>query len=131
MAHAKLISARSITHLSNTTSHVDSQTSRGWIYLIDTWGVICKCPDFPRIWLCKHLAAGQGQPTNIQTAPTVHESSPSTFATDHAPESTGSDHLPKRDQLSPNANLWKETQDNTYHRISPKKKCYIIQQQNI
>ena len=121
MAHAKLISARSITHLSDTTFHVDSQTSRGQIYLVDTWVVICECPDFPRIQLCKHLAAVQGHPTDIPTTPMVHESGPSTFTADRAPESTSSDHLPKRDQLSPNANLWKETQDNTYHRISPKK----------
>jgi len=115
LGHAKSISARDITRLSETTFHVESQSCPGQLYLVDTWAAICECPEFPRIRLCKHLATVQGYPTDIPP------SGPSRSAANRAPESSGSDRLPNRDRLSPNANLWKETEDKIYHRISPKK----------
>ncbi len=127
LSHSKSILARSITQLSNTVFHVASQTSLGCIYVVDTQALICDCLDFPRIQFCKHLAAVQTHITQIS------ESGPSQISRHRAPElastleglpiscapisnpGTQSEHLPKRERLSPNRNLWNDTSKNMHH----------------
>ena len=138
LAHAKSISAKCITCLGNTTFGVASQTLPGWVYVIDTWAAICDCPDFPKIQLCKHLAAVQ---SHIAIPQVTHEGGPSRISAqcapkmastasqpgealqkNHAPISnsgTRSDWLPERVRLSPNANYWHQTIKNMHGWPSP------------
>jgi len=51
------ISPDSIHPVSNTEFLVASESNPGHRYLINLTQSICDCKDFPRIWLCKHIAA--------------------------------------------------------------------------
>lgn len=143
VASAQTISGNFITPLSDVKFHVVSQSCPGRKYVVDIRAAICDCPDFPRIRLCKHLAAVQtrnphiSQPQSSQSIPTqisfqvppqtaalgslsgeglpVHQASISESG-------TRSDPLPKRERLFPNANPWLETSQNMHARISPKRR---------
>jgi len=54
---ARNISPDSIHLVSNTEFLVTSESNPGHRYLIDLTQSTCDCKDFPRIWLCKHIAA--------------------------------------------------------------------------
>jgi len=61
MTNSWSISGNSIIPIDSDRFHVASQTHTGWKYVVDTWAAICDCPDFLRIWFCKHLAAVQSK----------------------------------------------------------------------
>ncbi len=67
LAHAQTISGESIIPLGDAKFHVVSQSFLGQKYVIDIRVAICDCQDFPRIWLCKHLAAVQTQYPHISS----------------------------------------------------------------
>ncbi len=146
LARALTVSANSITALGDAKFQVASQSILGRNYVVDTRAAICNCLDFPRIRLCKHLAAVQSQHPHILKSqnPQTNEfipaqnlsQAPSQVASSsllvveelphHHPSisesGTRSEALPKRDRLSPNRNLWLETSSNMHVRISPKRR---------
>ena len=61
LARAQAISRDSMTPLGDGKFHVVSQSSPGRSYLVDIRAAMCDCWDFPRVRLCKHLAAVRSQ----------------------------------------------------------------------
>jgi len=145
LARTQTISGESITPLGDEKFHVVSQSFPGRKYVVDIRATICDCPDFPRIRLCKHLAAVQTQYPHISTFRNLQSIPPEICSqpqipshlapsgslsgeglpVHHAPISgsgTRSDALRKRDRLVPNANLWLATSQNMHVWISPKRR---------
>ena len=57
LENARNISLDSIHSVSNTEFLIASESNPGHHYLIDLTQSTCNCKDFPRIQLCKHIAA--------------------------------------------------------------------------
>ena len=54
---AKTIFIDMIKCVNDAQFHVASQSYLSRYYLVDIQRLICDCPDFPRVWFCKHLCA--------------------------------------------------------------------------
>ena len=139
LTNSQAISGNSVIPVDSDWFHVASQTHMGQNYLVDTWAAICDCPDFPRIWLCKHLAAvqskslppsqesqsnqvlsqnvfqhlSQGASTSFLSGE-VAQVSEEGEATDVLEPGTQSGALPNRECLMQTCNLWKKTAQNMH-----------------
>ena len=51
------MNAKHIHNLSSDHFHVESATDSTRRYLVDLSNKSCDCPDWPRVWLCKHISA--------------------------------------------------------------------------
>jgi hypothetical protein len=49
--------AESIHSLGSDRFHVQLATDSSWKYLVDLGNQSCDCPDWPKVWLCKHVSA--------------------------------------------------------------------------
>ena len=56
-ASTRDISLDLVLNFNSAHFHVASQSRPGKFYVIDLIQSTCNCPDFPRIWFCKHIAA--------------------------------------------------------------------------
>ena len=146
LARAQAISRDSMTPLGDGKFHVVSQSSPGRNYLVDIRAATCDCLDFPRVWLCKHLAAVRSQYPHIwqpqgsqiedpintqirsQLSPRDASSDDLSGEESQLPQvsdsetGTQSGALPKRERLSPNRNLWRDTSRTMNVRISPRRR---------
>jgi hypothetical protein len=139
--HAVLESARNIPldaiksvndTQDDTLFHVASQSNLGKSYLVDIQKMICDCPDFPRIRLCKHLCAVKIwypfiflQDSFIQDLQRSAQISPQSTSLpgelSHRTSISEPSALPNRDRLSPNQNLWAATVKKMGARTPPKR----------
>ena len=130
-----------MTPLGDDKFYVVSQSSLGRSYLVDIQAATCDCWDFPRVRLCKHLAAVQSQyspsqdsqiqnPINTQIRsqlPPLDALSDNLSGEEsQLPHISNSElgtrlgALLKRERLSPNRNLWRDTSRNMNVQISPR-----------
>ena len=143
LASAQAISRDSMTPLGDGKFHVVSQSIPGRNYLVDIRAATCDCLDFPRVRLCKHLAAVRGHisqsqdsqiqdPINTQirsqlpprdaSSDDLSEEESQLPRVSNSETGTQSGALPKRERLSPNRNLWRDTSRNMNVRISPRRR---------
>ena len=139
-ASAKTISVDSITCVNDTQFRVASQSNLDRCYLVDIQQLICNCPDFPRVQLCKHLCAVKIWYPHIPPLDDFHQDlqrlSPISSQIAATPaylsgelphhtsnsDSTSSRALPNRDRLSPNQNQWAATAKRIGVRSPPKRR---------
>ena len=145
--HAVLTSARAIPlelirSVNGTQFHINLQSNLGRCYLVDIQRLICNCPDFPRVQICKHLCAvkiwypfippaddlaqdlQRSSSISYQLAATSTSLSekgelPPVASISISTVTLGA--LPDWDRLSPNQNLWAATAKKMGVRAPPKR----------